>query len=230
MSFLSNLFGGNNAPQVQFTPSGLSNPTGFNVSGGNISNSPTLNSNIGGLQQTFSNQASAFGNLAKTVAPGFSQLRKAGLAQIGSTFRANRSNLQQNLAQRRILGSSFANSAFSENAANEAQAKSNFEAQSYLQELQSSMQLVQQQYQAQSQSYSTAINQSNIEAQIGAQLTAQNNQIGSQIAEANAQLTAQSQAGAGSFLGSLIGAGAQIGSAYMGSQATSALASALLAA
>lgn len=208
MSFLSNLFGGNSAPQIQYTPSGFTNPSGFSVSGsGGVTESPTLFSNIAGIQTASGNAATAFGNLAQTVQPGFSAFRRAGLRQISNTFNANKSNLQDTLAQRRILGSSFANSQFSENAANEAEAKANFEASSYLQELQSQYNLIQAQYTATTQGYTAAINQSNIEASTAAQLTASNNSTAAQIATANAELRAQSQAGAGSFLGTLLGVG-----------------------
>lgn len=208
MSFLSNLFGGNSAPQINYSPSGITNPTGFNVSsGGAVSNSPTLNANIGGLQSTFGQAANAFQGLGATVQPGFSQFRQAGLRDITNQFRSSRSNLQDTLAQRRVLGSSFANASLSQNAADEAQAKANFEANSYLQEFQSYNQVLQEQFTAQTQQYSSAINQSNIEAGTAASLTASNNATAAAIAQANAQLQAQAQAGAGSFLGTLLGVG-----------------------
>jgi hypothetical protein len=202
---MSSLFGGS-TPQISYTPKGFSNPLGYGVSGGGkVSESPGLAANIGGLQSTFGQAAGAFGALGQTVAPGFSQFRQAGLGDITSTFQAARSNLSDNLAQRRILGSSFANSAFSQSAADEAQTKANFEAQSYLQELSASQQLIQQQFNAQAASFSTAIQQSNIESASAASLTATNNQIGAAIATANAQLIAKSQEGAGSFFGMLGG-------------------------
>lgn len=216
MSFLSNLFGGNSAPQINYTPSGITNPTGFSIAGGNVSQSPTLQSNISGLQSTFGQQANALGGLAATVQPGFSQITKAGLQQIGNTFKSNLSNLKDTLAQRRVLGSSFANSQISEAYANEAEQKANFTAQSYLESLQASYQLIQAQYTAQTQGYTAAINQSNIEAATAAQLTAANNTTAAQIATANAQLQAQAQAGAGSFLGTLLGLGTGTNNSTLG--------------
>lgn len=206
---MSSLFGGGgSSPQVNFQPKGFFNQYGFNVSpSGVVGQSPSLTSNISGLQSTFGNQATAFGNLASTVQPGFSQFRQAGLSDIANQFMAQRSNLKDTLAQRRVLGSSFANSQFSQLAATEAQNKADFEASSYIEELNAQYQLIQSQYAAQAQSYSTAISQSNIESATAASLTATNNQIGAQVAEANARLTAQAQAGAGSFLGTLLGVG-----------------------
>lgn len=212
MSFLKSIFGGgSSAPQINYNPSGIVNPTGFSVSpGGAVSDSSALSSNIGSLQSTFGAQAGALGGLAATVGPGFSQGRQAGLADIANTFMAQRSNLKDSLAQRRILGSSFANSQFSQLAATQAQTQADFEAKSYLDELQAQYQLIQAQYTAQTNQYSTAINQSNIESQTAASLTASNNNIAAQIATANANLQAQAQAGAGSFLGTLIGTGASM--------------------
>jgi len=205
---MSFLFGGGGTPQANFTPSGISNPTGFSVSGGGkVSDSSTLSSNIGNLQSTFGAASSAFGALGRTVAPGFSAFRQAGLRDITNTFRANRSNLQDTLAQRRILGSSFANSQFSQQAADEADAKAKFEATSYLQELEAYNKLTQEQFDAATKSFSVAIDQSNIESSTAASLTASNNQIAGQIAVANAKLQADAQAGAGSFMGTLLGVG-----------------------
>lgn len=227
MSFLSNLFGGG-TPQVNFTPSGVSNPTGFSVSGnGGVSNSSTLSGLVSGLSSTFTNAGNAFGGLLSTVAPNASQARKAGLASITSTFNSNLSNLKGSLAQRNMLGSSFANSAISENAANEASTKANFLASVSQQEFNDSMTAIQSEFEAYSNSYSTAINQSNIETATAASLVASNNQIGAQVASANAELTAQAQQGAGSFLGSILGAGATLGGSYMTSNAIGALATAL---
>lgn len=224
MSFLT----GSNAPQINYTPSGLTNPSGFNVSPtGTVSDSSGLTSNIGALSNTFMQGGAAYGQLASTVQPGFSQFRQAGLADIANTAASNMSTLKQNLAQRGIAGSSFANAQVSNANATFAQQQADFEASSYLQELSASFQLTQAQYQAQTQAYSTAINQSNIESATAAQLVSSNNQISASIASANAQLQAQSQAGAGSFLGSLLSLGAGLGGSLITSSALNNVASAI---
>jgi hypothetical protein len=205
---MSSLFGGG-PPQTTFSPAGFNvNPlTGFGVTGrGDPQQSPTLAANIGGLQSTFGAQAGATAALAGTVAPGFSQGRQAGLATLESQRQANLSNLSDNLAQRRILGSSFANSEISNANATFAEQEASFQATSYLQELQAYDTLMQQQYQASTQQYSTYINQSNIESGLAANLAQSNNQIAAQIAMANTQLQAQSQAGTGKLIGTIGGA------------------------
>ena len=217
MSFLSGLFGGGGTPQNSFQPNGISSNTGFSVgSGGSISESPTLQSNIGSLQSTFGAGANAFGQLASTVAPGFNQLTKAGLSQINTQAKANLSTLNQNLSTRRIQGSSFANAQISQANADTEQQKANYVAQSFLQSLQASSSLTQQQYSLATQQYSTAISQSNIEAGVAASLTSSNNQIMGQISQANTALQAQAIAGAGQFAGTLLGLGTGTANSTLG--------------
>lgn len=198
---MSSLF---SAPTINYQPQGFSTPGISYAGGGTLSESPTLSGNVGSLQSTFGQQAGALARLNATVTPGFSQLRRAGLSQINTQQKATMSNLAENLSQRRILGSSFANASQSQTAAEFAQQKANFSAQSYLQELQASNQLTQEQYQASTQQYSTFINQSNIEAGIAANLTSQANSALASVATAQANLDAQNSAGIGKFFGSLL--------------------------
>lgn len=246
MSFLSNLFGGGNTTvtpaQINWGGPGSFSTGGTTTtySGGqyNIGQTPALSGAIGGLQQTFQNQASALGGLANTVRPGFSQFRQAGLTDLANQNRANISNLRDNLAQRRVLGSSFANSSISQANADYAQNRANFIAQSYLQELQASQSLIQQQYQAATQAYTVGINQMNFETGLAAQLTSQATSASANVAEAQARLdqsaaefnakqAADSAAGIGKFAGSLLtapaGSIAQTGLSALGSAGASAL-------
>lgn len=198
MSFLSNLFGGPatvQPAQIKYQgPSGFSTAgTTASYSGGqyNINSTPQMNAQIGGLQQTFQNQAGALGQLASTVQPGFSQFRQAGLSSLANQQAANLSNLRDSLAQRRVLGSSFANSQISQSNADYAQNQANFIASSYLSELQASQSLVQQQYQAAAQSYQVGISQMNLDTQTAAQLTSQASALSAQMAQAQAGLDQQ---------------------------------------
>lgn len=169
----------------------------------NISQSPALTQQIGQLQSTFGQQAQALGGLAQTVAPGFSQFRQAQLSDLSTQQAALKSNLQQNLAQRRILGSSFAQNTLTQADAEYQKQRDQVIAQSYLQELQASNQLIQEQFQAATQQYATGINQMNLEAGIAAQLTQSATQSMASIAEAQAKLDAQNAAGMGSFFGTV---------------------------
>ena len=139
--------------------------------------------------------------------PGFSQLRRAGLQQINTTAKANLSTLQNNLAQRRIQGSSFANSQISQANADTEQQKANFTAQAYVDELNASNTLLQQQYQYSASQYSVAINQSNIESSTAASLVSNINSTLASTASVQAELDAKAAAGAGSAVGTVLGLG-----------------------
>lgn len=223
MSFLSG--GGMKGPQINYTPPSFSSTgiTGTYTGGGGYAfgQTPFLSSMVSQLQSTFGKEASAFGNLAKTVQPGFSLFRQAGLQDIENTRQQTLSNLSDTLAQRRILGSSFANSQVSQANADFAQKKAEFEAQSYLQELQASNQLTQEQFQAASQKFSTSINEMNFEADVAARLTAGASNAMASVAEAQAKLDAQNAQGIGSFFGSIASQGIGAFGRYAGSDAGS---------
>lgn len=219
MSFLSNLFGG--APQINYQPAGFSaGGLSGGMSGGkyNIGESPGLQSQVGNVASTFGQAAGAFGKLGATVQPGFSQFRQAGLAQLAGQQSATTSNLRDALARRRVLGSSFGQDVLARSDAEFAQQKAQFEAQSYLQELDASNRLTQEQYQASVSQFKTYLDQSNLEAGIAAQLTASANQTMAQVATAQAQLDAQNAAGIGKLVGTVaaIGAAPFTGGASLG--------------
>jgi hypothetical protein len=213
------LGGGGGAPKINFTPGGF-NAGGINASfsggGYNISEGPGLAGNLASLQQTYGNEAAAFGKLAGTVQPGFSQFRRAGLSDLATQQKRNLSNLSTNLSQRRILGSSFANSQVSQANADYEKNRADFIAQSYLQELQASTTLTQQQFEASSKQFMVAINQSNLEAGLAAQLTGSANAALSSVAKAQAELDAQAAAGSGKLLGTILSMAGTVGGAIVG--------------
>jgi hypothetical protein len=223
---MSSLFGGTtiSPSQINFNPAnfnvGSTGLTGTYTGGGgfNLQQTQALSSQVGQLQNTFGQAASAFGALGATVQPGFSQFRQAGLADIANQQAQATSNLSNNLAQRRVLGSSFAQNQLSNNAATFAQQQADFTAQSYVQELQASTQLTQQQFQAATQQFSVGINQMNFEAGIAAQLSSQASSSLANIATAQAQLDQQAAqfnatqnsnalAGLGKLAGTFLGLG-----------------------
>lgn len=209
MSFLSSLFGGGSNALQNFQPAGFQTGGVSATFGGgkyNINQSPAMKQQIGQLQSTFGQEATAFGNLAQTVQPGFSQMRQAQLSDLSTQQQALRSNLQQNLAQRRILGSSFAQNTLTQADAEYQKQRDQVIAQSYLAELQASNQLIQEQFQASTQQFAVGINQMNIDAGIAAQLTGQATSSMASIAQAQAQLDAANAAGLGKFVGSILAA------------------------
>jgi hypothetical protein len=140
------------------------------------------------LNDTFQQGAAAFGALGQTVQPGFSLFRQTGLQDIENSRQQTQSNLQQNLAQRRVQGSSFANSSISNANADFAQKSADFIAQSYLQELQASMQTTQAQYDMSTKGYNAVLQQMNVNDAMAAQMSSQMAGVMASVAETQGSL------------------------------------------
>lgn len=221
MSFLKSIFSPD-APKINFNPASFSGGGGaggtfnFGIGGGaSFTESAALAGNLGGLQQTFARQAAEIGGLRPMVAPGFSAFRQAGLSDLDTQQQANISNLRDNLATRRVMGSSFAGDAISRANAEFAQKRDQFIAQTYLQEVEASNKLIQEQYEASSNQFKVGINQFNFESQLTAQLTSQAMATSAAVATAQAKLDADAAAGLGKFIGSTLGTAIGIGSKAM---------------
>lgn len=187
----------------------------------NLSSSPERQALISGLAGQFTEQAGLTRGLREQVAPGVSALRAARLQEIENARQAAISNLRENLARRRVLGSSFAQDALARAELEFGQAKEKTAAESFLQELDLTNQLIGQEYNLSRQAFSTQIGELNLQADIATKLTAQatdaltaSAQIQSQLAQqqavtsanlsmAQARLDAEAQAGAGSLFGTL---------------------------
>lgn len=209
-------------PKISYAPPSFSGGglTGtFSNNGYTVSPSVARTGSVGGLSRTFGNLANQYKNLAGTITPGFSAFRQAGLNTLENRRVQAIGNLRDNLARRRILGSSFAQDALSRANAEYAQNEANFQADAYMKELQASDQLIQQEYSAATDQFKTQLNEMNLEANLGAQLTQSAMTTMANVATAqakldlegattNAKLQAGAEAGAGKFWG---GIGTQIG-------------------
>src|SRR6185437_11658354 len=110
------LFGGSgrSAPQVNFTPPGFAAGgllANFSGNGYNVNPTGQRSDLVGNIANTFGTQANDISGIRQQFAPGFSQLRQAQLNQINSNRTSAIGSLQQNLQNRRVLGSSFAQDA-----------------------------------------------------------------------------------------------------------------------
>ncbi len=132
---------------------------------------PYANAAVNKLNDTFQQGAQAFGALGATVQPGFSLFRQAGLQSIENARQQTQSNLQQNLAQRRVQGSSFGNSSISNANADFAEKSANFIASSYLQELSASMATTQAQYDMSTKGYAAVLQEMNVNDALAAQMS-----------------------------------------------------------
>ncbi len=209
-------FGANKllGPKSGSATAGLTNftPPGINAGGLSSTYGPggigiTADANrtaaVSGLSDTFGQQAGEIGGLRATVAPGFSNLRTAALNQIENARSNAIGNLRENLQRRRVLGSSFAQDAASRTEAEFAQEKAKTEAQSYLQELEATNQLIQQEFTARRGVFQTGLDEMNLEANLAAGLAGKATDVLGKNAQVEAMLKAQEQQGAGKLVGTL---------------------------
>lgn len=235
------LFPDASKPLKNFQPSGFTTP-GLTATVGptgalDLTRTPQLSGAITDVSRQFGLGASQLSGLREQVTPGFGRLTQAAKQNIESERRRTIGNLRENLARRRVLGSSFAQDALSRAEAEFAQKGAQMEAQNILAEIDMSTKLLQAETQNRVQQFSTILNQMNFESGLAAQLQSGINQAMQRNAEAQSQIAAQSAAGIGGLIGTVAGgalgfmaggpagamAGAQIGGS-IGSQGGGALA------
>lgn len=215
MSWLGSLIGGiaggvnKPATQINYTPPGFSGGgLSTTFSGGNygVTASPDRMNLVGGVANTFGQQASALGDLRSTVTPGFSQMRTAALSDLDSARTSALGDLRDNLAKRRVLGSSFASDALTRADRDFQAQRQDVIAKSYLAELSANQTLIQQQYEAARGQFQTGLNELNLEAGIAADLTGKASTTLASVANTQAQLDAWFQANKAQFFAGIGGA------------------------
>lgn len=186
-------------------------PAGFSGGGltagvgrdGNIdvTASPERLGYVGSVADLFRNQGIELGGLRDKVAPGVSDFRAQRLAEVENARTSAIGNLRDNLARRRILGSSFGQDTLTRAENEFGMAKDKVAAESFLQELEMTNNLIQQQYSAQRSEFQTKLDELNFEAGIAAKLTGDaSSQLG-----ANARLLASLNAKEAEGRGRLFG-------------------------
>lgn len=158
-------------------------------------------------------QAAKLGGLIERVAPGVGDLTKARLAGLENTRRQTLGDIRENLARRRVLGSSFAQDAITRAQREFAQQEEEVRASSFLQELDLTNKLIQQQADVLRSTVLAGIEQSNFEAQIAVNFANRTQAVLGQVGMFQAQLAAQAQSGLGGFFQPVISA---VGSAVSG--------------
>lgn len=215
-------FGGvnNPAPQTNYTPPGFTGgglTTSFSNNQYSVSPDANRTAAVGGVASTFGQQAGAISDLRSTVTPGFSQARTTALADLDNQRTSALGNLRDNLAQRRILGSSFATDALSRADQDYQQQRQKTIADSFMSELQANQTLIQQQYTAARGQFQTGLDELNLEAGLASTLTGQATSVLANVATTQTQLDAffqankaQFWAGTGAMAGKGIGQVAQM--------------------
>jgi hypothetical protein len=185
-------------------------PTGFQGGGfgtsfgsGGLTITPTAErlGLVGGLRDSFGGLAGELGGLRSRVAPGMSDLRAARLGEIESARSSAVGNLRDNLARRRVLGSSFGQDALSRAEAEFGDIKGKAAAETFMQEIEMTNNLINQQFAAARGQFQTGLDELNLEAGIASGLAAKATDTMGKNAQFLAALTAQEAAGAGKFFG-----------------------------
>ena len=191
-----------NAPKSGFTSSALTATPKGNIY--DISRSPELTGTLRNISQGFGQQANDLSQLLAKVQPGMSDATNAAVAAIQNRRQEAIGNLRQNLARRRVLGSSFGADALSRANAEFAQQEAQARSSNILQEIAMSQNLINQQSQASINQFQGYLDQMNLEANIGTQLASGVTANLSANARALADLQAQSAQGYGAFSGQLL--------------------------
>lgn len=200
------LFGGGSSGPISSPPADISAGglrSTFRGNTSSVSASPERSALVGRIASTFPGQAALLQQLRMSVTPGMSAMRSARLAQLEADRQASTGDLRDNLARRRILGSSFAQDALTRSDLAYDQQKDAIVADSYLQELQMNQQLTNAEFTARRDEFQTQLDELNLEADMATQIASSaTSQLGAN-ARLKAQLDSTAAAGAGKFFGQI---------------------------
>ena len=203
----SKLFGGRNSGSsglTSFAPAGI-NAGGLtsSYSGGNLNIGASAErlGLVKGVSDTFSGLADETAGLRSSVAPGVSALRASRLEEVENARRSAVGNLRENLQRRRVLGSSFGQDALTRAEAEFGRQREKVSAESFLQELEMTNQLIQQEYGARRSSFQTGLDEMNLEADIATKLAGKATETLGKNAQLLAELNTRESAAAGKFFG-----------------------------
>lgn len=205
---LSKLFGGksgsSSVPLQSFAPTGI-NAGGLSTSmaNGNLSVAPSAEraALVGNAARLFREQADAVGGLRASVAPGVSALRASRLGEVDAARSVAIGNLRDNLARRRIQGSSFGQDALIRAEAEFAGERDRVAAESFMAELEATQQFINQEFALRRSEFQTGLDELNLHADIATKLSAKATDALAQNARTLSVLNAQEAAAAGKFFG-----------------------------
>lgn len=169
---------------------------GFDVSLG-----PGWEGQLSQFSSLSNNAANQLGRLRQEVRPGFSALRDAQLSAFNNTRTRTVGDLRDQLARRRVLGSSFANDTLSRAESEFAVQEADIRARTFLQELDATQQLITQETQLRLGAVEQQIAALGLEANLGAQLISGVQSNATALAQTSAQLASQNAAANAQGLG-----------------------------
>ena len=207
---LSKLFGGgkksSTAGLSAFAPTGI-NAGGLSssFSGSTLSVAPTAErlATVGNVAGAFGAQADQLNALRPALAPGISGLRTARLNEVENARLAAVGNLRENLQRRRVLGSSFGQDALARAEAEFAQQRERVAGESFLQEFEGTVNLINQEFTARRGQFQTFLDELNLEASVAASLAGKATDVLAKNAQIEAALLFEESKNAGKFFGSI---------------------------
>jgi len=171
-----------------------------------LTRSGQLTNALSGVQGSLTGRAQGFRDLIPQTASGFGALTEAGVNRLQDKRRRAVGNLRENLARRRVSGSSFGSDALARAEAEFAREEEDFRAQTGLQEIDTTMRLIDAATQADTQAAQTTLKQLNFESELGAKLSSDISQLMSRNAEMQSQVATEFAGARANIVGSLTGA------------------------
>lgn len=156
----------------------IGSPKNRNIS---VTSSPQRQGLVNNIASLFGAQAGELGRLRGELTPGFGALTRARRTQIQNAARRSTGNLTDNLARRRVLGSSFGGDQITRAGREFGQAMAEADATSFLEELNANINLLSAESDAGRAEFETLLNEMNVQAE-----TALGILSGSQASVANA--------------------------------------------
>jgi hypothetical protein len=155
---------------------------------------------ISGISDLFRSQANTYGNIRGLVSPGFGALTKARVGTLENRGASRLSNLRDNLAKRRVLGSSFGQGQIQSEQRQLDQDIAEVRARSMLEELDLTTGLIEKQYTSDIAAVETILGELNLQAQFGQSLLTGAQTVLANNASIQSQLAVQNAQGFGAFL------------------------------
>ncbi|HEY6019657.1 MAG TPA: hypothetical protein VIY48_07080 [Candidatus Paceibacterota bacterium] len=158
------------------TPLSFSTP-GYGITvnnnGGSLTRTPGTQGWMDALKSGLGTDEAGYNTLLSQIAPGFGLLTQSRLADINNQATAALGNLKSQLAKRRVLGASFADSQLTGLKAQYDQMRQQALAESITQEMQMTQDALKQRTDARNATISQALSQIQFEGNLGGQLTGQ---------------------------------------------------------
>ena len=197
-----------------FTPAGFESPGlsgSFNRSTNsfNLSRTAEGEQSLADLRGGFEGLAGEVRGLRGDVKPGFGRLTRSRVEAIRAAGSRTVGNLREELGRRRVLGSTFASREIASTEAEFGRLEEAARAESFLQELDLTRQLISDEFRASIGGFAAVLDQLNFESSLAADLANSSSQQNQAIAVARAEL--HSAAAAGFFEIAGLGFGAAAG-------------------